>query len=75
MHVVYVSCQHVRLKYQAFVSMPCFFFKFIGIRVKDENIEDDTKTIVWTENIFSVYGAKHSVLKFIRISACGRGLN
>ena len=30
-----------------------------------ENIENDTKKIVWTENSLSVFGAKK----------CGRGLN
>ena len=33
-------------------------FKFIRISVDGEIIENDTKTIVWTENILSVFGAK-----------------
>ena len=39
-------------------------FKFIRISVDGEIIENDTKTIVWTENILSVF-------KFIRISVDG----
>ena len=42
--------------------MPRFVFKFIRISVDGENIENDTKTIVWIEN---------SVFKFIRISVDG----
>ena len=38
--------------------MPPFAFKFIQISVDGENIENDTKTIVRTENILSVFGAK-----------------
>ena len=38
--------------------MPRFVFKFIRISVDGENIENDTKTIVRTENILSVFGAK-----------------
>ena len=38
--------------------MPRFVFKFIRISVDGENIENDMKTIVWTENILSVFGAK-----------------
>ena len=33
-------------------------FKFIRISVDGEIIENDTKTIVWTENILFVFGAK-----------------
>ena len=33
-------------------------FKFIWISVDGEIIENDTKTIVWTENILFVFGAK-----------------
>ena len=33
-------------------------FRFIVISVDDENIENDSKTIVWTENILSAFGAK-----------------
>ena len=33
-------------------------FTFIWISVDGEIIENDTKTIVWTENILSVFGAK-----------------
>ena len=33
-------------------------FTFIRISVDGEIIENDTKTIVWTENILSVFGAK-----------------
>ena len=35
-----------------------FVFNFIRISEDGENIENDTKTIVWTENILSVFGAK-----------------
>ena len=38
--------------------MPRFVLKFIRISVDDENIENDMKTIMWTENILSVFGAK-----------------
>ena len=37
--------------------MPRFVFKFIRISVDGENIENDTKTIMWTENTSSVFGA------------------
>ena len=33
-------------------------FKFIRISVDGEIIENDAKTIVWTENILSVFWAK-----------------
>ena len=33
-------------------------FKFIRISVDDEIIENDTKTIVWTENFSFVFGSK-----------------
>ena len=39
-------------------------FKFIRISVDGEIIDNDTKTIVWMENISSVF-------KFIRISVDG----
>ena len=38
--------------------MPRFVFKFIRISVDGENIENDMKMAVWTENILSVFGAK-----------------
>ena len=44
-------------------SMQRIVFKFIRISVDGEIIENDTKTIMCTENILSVFGAK-----FIRIS-------
>ena len=47
--------------------MPRFVFKFIQISVDGENIENDSKTIVRTENILSVFGAKAP-------DKCGRGL-
>ena len=33
-------------------------FKFIRISVDGEIIENDTKTMMWTENILFVFGAK-----------------
>ena len=38
--------------------MPLFVSKLIPIRMDAENIENDIKTIVWTENILSVFEAK-----------------
>ena len=38
--------------------MPPFVFKFIWISVDGEHIENDTKTMVRTENILSVFGTK-----------------
>ena len=35
-------------------------FKFIRISVDGDIIENDTKTIVWTENVLSVFGVKTS---------------
>ena len=43
-----------------YACSPIFVFKFIWIRVDGENIENDTKTIVWIENILSVFGVKTS---------------
>ena len=38
-------------------------------------IENDTKTIVWAENISSVFGAKTPFYSFIYLDYCGRGLS
>ena len=38
--------------------VPRFVFKFIRIRVDGENIENGAKTIVWMENILSIFGTK-----------------
>ena len=51
--VIMYACSVIHLG-----PMPRFVFKFIWISVDGENIENDTKTIVRTENILSVFGAK-----------------
>ena len=51
--VIMYACSAIHLG-----PMPSFIFKFIQISVDGENIENDMKTIVWTENILSVFGAK-----------------
>ena len=51
--VIMYACSAIHLG-----PMPRFVFKFIRISVDGENIENDTKTILWTENILSVFGAK-----------------
>ena len=38
--------------------MPPCVFKFTRISVDGEHIENDTNTIVWTENILFVFGSK-----------------
>ena len=54
--VIMYACSAIHLG-----PMPRFvfrLFKFIRICVDDENIGNDTKTIVWTENISSLFRAK-----------------
>ena len=51
--VIMYTCSAIHLG-----PMPRFVFKFIRISVDGESIENDTKTIVRTENILSVFGAK-----------------
>ena len=45
--------------------MARFVFRFIRFSVDGEKLENDSKTIVWMENILSVFGAK---TPFIRLS-------
>ena len=47
--------------------MARFVSRFIRISVDGEKIENDSKTIVWMENVLSVFGAK---TPFIRLSVC-----
>ena len=45
-------------------------FKFIRIGVDGEMIENDRKTIVWTENMLSrLLRGENAIFKFIRISS------
>ena len=48
----------VRVQPKKIFKFKFSIFKFIWICVDGEIIENDTKTIVWTENILSVFGAK-----------------
>ena len=57
--VITCACSAIHLG-----PMPRFVFKFTRISVDGENIENDRKTIVWTENSLSVF-------KFFQISADG----
>ena len=57
--VIMYSCSAIHLR-----PIPRFVFKFVRISVDGENIENDTKTIVWMENILSIFS-------FIRISVDG----
>ena len=51
--VIMYACSVIHLG-----RMQRFVFKFIRISVDGEHIENDTKTIMWTVNISSVFGVK-----------------